>query len=683
VQSPKRAADALTKAGEKLVEQVQSLAQKDPDAQPLVEDARKLQARWNQKAAEISKILDAPVNADHQALQAAKLTAHDKLVAAEAQLKTARTEFEAAEPSMKVGAQEKLRGAQLAVDQWNGKIADLNGQIARFDAPRRQAVRAELEGLLADSRQAADAWKGSLAAFKGPEADLARLAVEPMATAFESQIKRLDMTADRAADIWQRRIDGAPTSELALRYGLKWTGLQWALSKVPGLGEARLLQPITPATEGLARNYASALAKEFLADPFLPPDVKWRMFWEIVPSTIWPRGPSGRSSGWVRTELFNLARGYLDNPANIRVDNNTGRVNVIHNGQWFESMDTPTRRYWELEYGTDLTLPYEHKTIVTMNDLIRDNHNFRFVGFSGTTGKEFYSYMSGNKVDIVGKGSAGAPNTTLELHAGPAGKFTTVGDAVRAANDESLVVLSVSDTKMVKAVRSYLLKTGLLEPENIAMVFSDAELLRTNRPEAQVGRQMNLDNLTTGKVKVLILDTRVGGRGLDLNFKGERGKPGGFGGYKNFEMLILDPQEMSGVHNIQAQGRIDLGRVLPGAQRTFKLVLDVQTAGRDPVFQQMMREEPVMRQLAETPEAQAIALRQGKVIADWEVVHNYVQQLESGSRSPALTELYHKTVEKYLTMRQDVVEQDQLRSASVLRGASNIQNPLFRGLEGR
>ncbi|MBI5244639.1 MAG: hypothetical protein HY922_13305 [Elusimicrobia bacterium] len=681
--SPKQAALRLETAGKDLVERVQKLAQSDPKAEPYVEAAKQLQTRWNQQAAKLRTMLDAPVNAEHQALLAARLSAHEGLAKAETQLKTARADFDAAEPTQKVAMREKLGSAQVQVDLWNGKISDLNHSISRFDLPRKQAVVAQLETLLADSRQTAAAWKTNLSAFKGPEADMVRLSVEPMPAAFQSEIKRLEITADKAAQIWQRRIDGVGSSELALRYGLRWTGLSWALSKVPGLSEARVLQPITPTTKGLARVYAGDLAKQFLNDPFLPPDVKWRMFWEIAPSAIWPRGPTGQSSGWVRAELFNLARGYLDNPANIRVDNITGRINIIHNGQWFESMDTPTRRYWELEYGTDLTLPYEHKTIVTMNDLIRDNHNFRFVGFSGTTGKEFYSYMSGNKVDIVGKGSAGAPNTTLELHSGPSGKFTTVGETVRAADGESLVVLSVSDTKMVKAVRQYLLKTGLLEPENIAMVFSDAELMRLNRPQAQVGRQMNLDGLTTGKVKVLILDTRVGGRGLDLNFKGERGKPGGFGGYKKFEMLILDPQEMSGVHNIQSQGRIDLGRVLPGVTRNFKLVMDVQTAQKDPVFQRMMADEPIMRQLAESPEAQVITLRQGKLLADWAVLHTYVQELEAGRRSPGLTDAYHKTVEKYLTMRQDVVEQEQLRAASVLRDAPKLSNPLFRGLEGR
>ena len=115
------------------------------------------------------------------------------------------------------------------------------------------------------------------------------------------------------------------------------------------------------------------------------------------------------------------------------------------------------------------------------------------------------------------------------------------------------------------------------------MVFSDTEYLRNNVPEAQVKKQMNLDGLNNGRVRVLILDTRVGGRGLDLNFKGERGSPSptSFRGYTDFDMLIVDPHKMSKVHLLQAEGRIDLGRILPGATREFSLVMDIAVRRRN------------------------------------------------------------------------------------------------------
>ena len=95
-------------------------------------------------------------------------------------------------------------------------------------------------------------------------------------------------------------------------------------------------------------------------------------------------------------------------------------------------------------------------------------------------------------------GSEGVKNVGLQLPESPAGKFKAIGDAVREAvahdaaqvaagkQADALVVLSLPDTRMVKEVRRYLIKTGAIKPDQIAMVFSDAELLRLNRPEANV-----------------------------------------------------------------------------------------------------------------------------------------------------------------------------------------------------
>ena len=144
-------------------------------------------------------------------------------------------------------------------------------------------------------------------------------------------------------------------------------------------------------------------------------------------------------------------------------------------------------------------------------------------------------------------------------------------------NQTGLVVLSVSDTHMLKTVRQHLLRTQGIKAEEISMVFSDAEYLRNNVPDANVAKQMNLEALNNGSARFLILDSRVGGRGLDLNFKGE-GKsldPKAFRGYTNFEMLLIEPNKMSQVHLLQSQGRVDLGRIHRGG-RDFSLVLDIK-----------------------------------------------------------------------------------------------------------
>jgi hypothetical protein len=685
-ESPQKAGQALRKYGEKFLQAMESLAGKDPSSQSLAAKARELKTKWDQKATELSVMLDKPLDAKHQEAMEARKSAYDGLSTAEEALRTVRTEYDAADAAAKPVIKERVDGAKGVVESWNVKVADANRQLSTFQAAQRELVRAELQGLNTEIKQAAVEWNTQLSALKTPEAQSARTAMSGLSNDVGMQTRRLAMDAETAGRIWQRRIDGVSTPELAARYALQWTGLRTVLSNIPALKEKPFFQPITQTTQGLTRVYARELIKNFLMDDFLPPDVRWRMFWQILPSAVFPRGVAGKGSGWVRNELFNLARGFFDNPANIRVDNITGKVNVIHNGQWFESMDTPTRRFWELEYGTDLTLPYEHKTMVTMNDLIKDNRNVRFVGFSGTTGEKFTSYLGENAVEIAGKGSQ-SNQAGLDLYSSPAGRFKAIGDAVLKANEDpqALVVLSLSDTRMVNAVRDYLIKTGKLKAENIAKVFSDSEFLRLGRPKADVGPQMNLDEgLTKGKVKVLMLDTRVGGRGLDLNFKGDRTNPSAdaFKGYKNFQMLIVDPQEMSGVHGIQAQGRIDLGRVLPGAERSFKLVMDIKSAELNPVFQKMLREEPIFQQLRQSPEVLRMSSEKGMLAPDWQTVNEYVQSLEARQASPELTRIYRQTVDKYLTLRQNEVELEQLRSSAVLKDATKYQDPRYRALDG-
>ena len=560
-------------------------------------------------------------------------------------------------------------------------------QLAGLEPAQRALVRAELQVLQQQARTLSAQWQGTLSRFEGPEASALRSQLGSMERGWESQLKRLDWHSDRAIEVLQRKINGVSTPELAARYALKYTGLRWALSQVPGLGDARILQPITPSTEGLTRTYGRQLLKAFLNDPFLPPEVRWKMFWSIAPSTLFPKG------SWVQTELFNLARGYTDNPGAIRVDNITGKVNVVHNGQWFESMDTPTRRFWELEYGTDLTLPYEHKTIVTMRDFVSDNRNVRFVGFSGTAGKEFQSFIGASDVRIVGVGSTGAKDVPLKLFKSPSGKYQEIGGAMRdvRAHDatqvaagkqaDGLLVLSLADSRSVKLARRYLISSGLAKPEEIAMVFSDAELLRLNRPEANVARQINLEALNTGKVKILMLDTRVGGRGLDLNFKGIRNNPSpaDFRGYNRFEMVIVDPHLASEAHFIQAQGRIDLGRIPKGAQRNFRMVMDLPAAEREPVFGRMMREEPLMRQLKTYPEVMRLTQEMGRLSPDWGVVHAYIEKLEAQGLQPELTARYRQTVRRYLDLQQLEIEKSQLRSASVLKDQP-LFDPFMHGL---
>jgi hypothetical protein len=675
---------------------------------------------------------------------------------------------------------------------------------------------------------------------------------------------------------------------------------------------------------GLTRVHAAKLLKAMLADPTLPPHQRDNMFWSLSSSLLWP-GSKGKSS-WVRTELLRQLHGFYDDPAGIRMDSRTGRINVVHNGQWFESMDNETRRYWELEYGVDLTLPYTNSSISTIKD-ITTNKKGRFISFSGTAGEKLREHFEENGIRIQGEGSRppldpdrvvvasleGAPeggraaiearlgrpfaegdvlrlsdfsdpaqaatrewlegkprkvDVDMNVVSGPADRMNRIGRALsdvtasrgrvvvesledapqavreqierklggplleprtlkltdfadpklaeardwltglreregdadrvvllksdaipedvrpaidaylaknklagkdervvrisdvtgaddaqtaaaqkwlreaRAAQadsvmlrasdsmpagvkpvvdaylrsrgirlggsdevsvnigeveakgpdgridqartdaarawlrdvrpshvDSSLVVLSVSDTRVLKVVKKYLAAQGIKDDE-IAMVFSDTEYLRNNVPEAQVARQMNLGALDSGKARVLILDTRVGGRGLDLNFKGERGSldPKAFRGYTSYEMLIVDPQKMSQVHLLQAEGRIDVGRVLPGAGRQFSLVMDIKSVVEERVFREMIAEDPL--QLRSDPKFVDFEKTHGGK-ADWATIHDYVtaRGADGTPDGALLAEQYQEMVKKYLEIVQGEVEENQLRGSSVMTDA--------------
>ncbi|MFA5140330.1 MAG: hypothetical protein WC728_13950 [Elusimicrobiota bacterium] len=689
---------SLTRSAEKLVQRYRALeaaggpkaaeaAKLRETAEAFLTKAKAQQTAWAQRAQRLDTMLEQPTSAKHRSLQQVQAESFEMLRRAQTELQSAKVRLDAADPGAKPALEKQVAQLQENVKQWDVRVQSVQKQLAAFEPAQRAMVRTELQTLQQQARTLATEWQTTLSRFEGPEASALRSSVGSMERGWESQLKRLDWHSDRAIEVLQRKVNGVSTPELAARYALKYTGARWALSKLPGLGDARILQPITPSTEGLTRTYAKQLLKAFLNDPFLPPEVRWKMFWSIMPSTLSPKG------SWVQTELFNLARGYTDNPGTIRVDNITGKVNVVHNGQWFESMDTPTRRFWELEYGTDLTLPYEHKTIVTMRDFVSDNRNVRFVGFSGTAGKEFQGFIGGSDVRIVGVGSTGAKDVPLKLFKSASGKYQEIGGAMREvrAHDlanvaagkqaDGLLVLSLADSRAVKLARHYLISSGLAKPDEIAMVFSDAELLRLNRPEANVARQMNLDALNTGKVKILMLDTRVGGRGLDLNFKGIRHNPSpaDFRGYNRFEMVIVDPQLASEAHFIQAQGRIDLGRIPKGAERNFRMVMDLASAEREPIFGRMMREEPLMRQMKTYPEVMRLTEEMGRLSPDWGVIHRYVENLEAQGLQPELTARYRQTVRRYLDLQQLEIEKSQLRSASVLKDQP-LFDPFMHGL---
>lgn len=536
--------------------------------------------------------------------------------------------------------------------------------------------------------------------------------------------KLIDIDSYHEAGEALKAIDGVSLGTLALKY-------LW--SKMPGA------EPLDPNAVGMTRRNAARMLKSLFEDPMMPAHQRDALMWSYLNSLLFPKGVGHfeRGSSYVRNEIVNMVQGFNEGAAGVRVDNKTGKFNVVHNGQWFESMDNASRRWWELEYGTDLTLPYTHNAMSTIKDVTTNKKSY-FISLSGTSGAKFEAHLRANDISMVGEGSAVPKNVLLDVVSTPEQRLQRVADALgklrtatldqvvlrgsdaipaeikadvmkylgdrglslkdpqvlqisdvpgeaaqkwlrsirETQKNTGLVVLSVSDTRALRAVESYLKKNGVNQDE-IAKVFADTEYLRLNAPEANVLKQMNIEGLNTGKVKVLILDTRVGGRGLDLNFKGERNSlaADAFRGYSKFEMLVLGPEEMSQVHMIQAMGRIDVGRTLSQAPRQFTLLMDIDSAAPEAVFRRMFETDPFFTtDLRRDPTFQEYVRKHGGVM-DWHASNDFLhERMFDGSGEGALMyQRYEKALRKALGARNLEVEENLLRQSNVLTDAPTTQ----------
>ncbi|MDD5304085.1 MAG: hypothetical protein PHS14_13370, partial [Elusimicrobia bacterium] len=539
------------------------------------------------------------------------------------------------------------------------------------------------------------------------------------------RMRKLELELLRAdsfhtADVMLGKIDGASfLGFLPQMPKFLWQALTGKLPSAP------------TESMGLTRYHAAKMLKALSEDPMMPAHQRDNLMWSYLGSMLLPKGVVGGGS-YVRSEIINMVQGFHDSAAGVRVDNRTGKFNVVHNGQWFESMDNASRRWWELEYGTDLTLPYTHNSMSTIKDVTTNKKSY-FISLSGTSGAKFEAHLRANKISLVGEGSAMPKNVLLEVVSNPEQRLArvvrTLETQLAATRDQAvlretdiipaeakkgieeymaargmklddpqvfkisevpgqaaqdflhgirstqkntgLIVLSVSDTRALRRVETELKKAGVAQNE-IAKVFADTEYLRLNVPEANVLRQMNIEGLNTGQVKVLILDTRVGGRGLDLNFKGERNStaPGAFRGYTQFEMLVLGPEEMSAVHMVQAMGRIDTGRTLNQAPRKFSLLMDIETAKVESVFRGMFETDPFFLEMRKDPSFQDYARSHGGRL-DWTAVNDYVlaRAGDGTGEGQLLSQRADKAVRENLARRNLQVEENLLRQSNVLTDA--------------
>jgi hypothetical protein len=162
----------------------------------------------------------------------------------------------------------------------------------------------------------------------------------------------------------------------------------------------------TIADVGMTRVFSAKLLKAMRGDPTMPVNVRDNMFWNLTSSLLRPG--TEHNASWVRAEMMRMYQGHFDDPAKIRFDSLTGRINVVHNGEWYESMDNATRRFWELHYGADLTLPYTNESMSTIKDLTT-NRKARFILFSGTVAPTLRGVLEKDNIPVSGKGSNPPP----------------------------------------------------------------------------------------------------------------------------------------------------------------------------------------------------------------------------------------------------------------------------------
>ena len=351
-------------------------------------------------------------------------------------------------------------------------------------------------------------------------------------------------------------------------YESAWSDIQrWMDSPLRKSDPARWEKTFEKQLDRMTKDYAGRFEKAVNASDMTPAEKgKLLSGFEVSKKT---------GKGWVYNELVNLAYGYLEDPATVRYDGQAKRVHIVH-PEWFENMDTPTRRRWELAYGTDLTLPYEHRAKATIKDLT-SNKDLNITGLSGTLQ---------DPLELVGMEVLGKATERQAAKDRPFVNESAMTRNILSSNlknravEGKLSFNGFSNTRDLKLMRKALIRAGVA-PEEIAMVFSDTEYLRALRPKSDVVKQMNLAAMKSGKVKYVLFDMRVGGRGVDLDFAS----------YKDIDMFIVNPDKISPVHYVQFQGRVAKDRVPKGVKPKFYNYLNLEQALRNPEMKEMAAKE--------------------------------------------------------------------------------------------
>ncbi len=177
------------------------------------------------------------------------------------------------------------------------------------------------------------------------------------------------------------RLNSDPTDEVAARQYIQGRWRPAALLRM--LLQIYTGREINPggADVGQARFYAARLLQAMREDSTMPESVKGELFWPLMGALFGPH-----RSSWVAREMTNQYDGFFESPTAVYSNPRNGGVFTRFNGQIIPNMDIPTRRYWEVNHGADLTLPYAHEAVASGRD-ITHNPRANFFFFSATIEK--------------------------------------------------------------------------------------------------------------------------------------------------------------------------------------------------------------------------------------------------------------------------------------------------------
>ena len=476
-----------------------------------------------------------------------------------------------------------------------------------------------------------------------------------------------------------RSMIGEPVKEGAPRQPDSLSHLKYEIEMTPAKAKRIYEKKLNKLTE----KFTNELTDAFESEVFIAPEVRTQMFWNINGMWTWVKGIPvigkylGRShkSIWVKKELINMGTGHHNETADVRFDGLTKKVVPIHLGEWMPTMDIGTRRFWELKFKTGLTMPYEHQALVNMRNFVTDSPNLPIIGFSGTVGKVLQAQLMAKSggFKIVGKGSPALTNVGIKVVPSASARFQLIAESLlQTLNNpdvKQVTVVNHANSKDLKHMRRYLLRTGLVAIREISMIFSDAVALGESVPRANVRKTMNLEAIDSGRARIVLMDTRVAGRGLDLNWKG--------GKYQSVDVYFMDPHKISQVHELQAGGRVDMDRLLPNTRRRFTRVLDIASAQSDPIFMEAMIFHPEFRQIyyelmKNPPKGVRRNIRmRGASRGDWRARHDWIMSLPKES---PIRGAYDRMTTDFVRESQLKEEGNQLKSSRFLEG-DNVNMP--------